>query len=550
MRALAWSLLPLVAACGENADSFGTGNGETKGVADVRYDLDPYGLTPLTAVVSLAHPHLVPDEVTEIRFTLHGVDEAADLEVALDPQDPAWDLLFDPELVADGRVGFPLFGLFPNATNRLDIWIDSEGGAFRADLELPVGEVPDRGGQGGSEVTHDEAASEPGWPWYDQFLYDESGGLRWTGPAIVQVLDDGTLLSNVDRIDRFGGHIVDRDLPDYLRWHHDTIQLPGGTVAALVDSERTQVVNADGDTVSSKHDVIVELAADGSDIVNLWDLRAFLDVDRIVLREKDGDWAHANTLHYEEAVDALHVSARYQGIVSLTRGGEQGSETNAGKELRWIFAPHLGWGEAGWDGQGGLQTADYLLTAVDSEGVPYSTAVQQALEAPPEDADPFWWPIAQHGLQVTERHGATLRLLTWVNQASVLLDGADSTGNITAWGANGDFSNDRSDTPYSLIAEYEIDEDAHTVRQVWAYGEGMDVLYGSHEGSALLGRVTGNRFLVSTGYDQADPSSTYHPSIVELDASGEVISSFTLDTSSYSAFKGGRTPLYAGEAVR
>ncbi len=44
-------------------------------------------------------------------------------------------------------------------------------------------------------------------------------------------------------------------------------------------------------------------------------------------------------------------------------------------ELVWILAPHRGWGRAGVDSSG-HETADFLLTAVDSNGTPFSAAVQ------------------------------------------------------------------------------------------------------------------------------------------------------------------------------
>ena len=511
-------------------------------LSDLVATLDPYDRAPLTAVLTVAHEALDPATVEAVTLTLSG--DGDDLAVTLDPQAEGWTRLLDQELVEEGRFGLPVIGLFAGSETTVELVLETPDATFSGSLAITTDELPDQGGQGRS-LTVSQAEGEPGWPWFDGFAYDTTGALRWKGPAITQQLDDGAILTGFDEVDWLGRTLLDRVLPEGMRWHHDAIQLPGGTVLGCVDDEASRVVTREGELERASQDQLVELAADGSEVVNVWDLRAFLDVDRATLRDKGGDWVHVNTLVYDEHADAVVISARYQGLVSLSRGGEAGDEPNAGKELRWIFAPHMGWGRSGWDGQGELETADHLLTAVDSTGQPFGEGVQQNLEAPGDDEEAFFWPLAQHGLRITHRQDGLLRLLTFSNQASMLFDGPDSIGNATGWTSHGDLSNDRTGGPYSVLAEYEIDEEALTVRMVAAFGADQPELYGSMEGGVSLGRETGNPFLVTPGYDQADPAESYSPVVVEVDAAGEEVSRFTVDSTAYTAMKGGRLLPYA-----
>ena len=131
----------------------------------------------------------------------------------------------------------------------------------------------------------------------------------------------------------------------------------------------------------------------------------------------------------------------------------------------------------------------------------------------------------------------------------MLFDGPDSIGNATGWTSHGDLTNDRDGGPYSVIAEYEIDEDAMTVTMIWSFGSDHPELYGSLEGGDGIARDTRNRFLVTPGYDQTDPASEFSPSIVELGEDGTEVSRFHVEQTAYSPMKGGRVLPY-GEVRR
>ena len=131
------------------------------------------------------------------------------------------------------------------------------------------------------------------------------------------------------------------------------------------------------------------------------------------------------------------ISGRNQGVVKVNRQNE----------LIWILAPHKGWGKAGINGDG-IETSDYLLTAVDVNGNPYPQNVQDGLA----DAPDFDW--------------------TWVQHACMLLP----NGNLFVYdnGFNRHFTGAQS---FSRAVEYRINEDDMTVQQVWQYGKsrGIDI---------------------------------------------------------------------------
>jgi len=518
-------------------------------LSEIDVVIDPYELTALTAVVTASHEALSPGAVEQVVVGVLGTDGGADLIATLETGSDAYRTMFDEAAFAgDDQVAFPVLGLYADHVNTVGFELRTEQGVFYGCIEVATEAVEDRLAE--QIIIERSAAAEPGWTYLNEWVFDETGAVRWVGPKIYQVLDDGTLLVEFDQVSWLGRPLVDRTLPNSFRFHHDLIQLPGDTIAACVSrSTTTEITLADGSIADSKYDQIVELAADRSDIVNVWDMRAFLDVDRDTVTAKAADWLHMNTLLYDATADALIVSGRYQGIISVSRGGEQGEVPNQGKALRWLIAPHLDWGAAGWDGQSELLPAEYLLTAVDASGEPYSQAVQDNLEAPPPERDPFFWPIGQHGLRLTHRAADTLRLILFNNQASVLFNGPGTVDNGVSWGAQGDQSNDREGAPYSQIAEYEIDEEAMTVRLVWSYGEEQAALYGSHAGGVNLGSVTGNRFMITTGFDQHDDENPYNPIVLEITEDGAVASRLEGVTSKHTAYRGGRVDLYAWAAA-
>jgi arylsulfate sulfotransferase len=202
----------------------------------------------------------------------------------------------------------------------------------------------------------------------------------------------------------------------------------------------------------------VELEPVNGAIVNEWDLRQILDVDRHNLHGSDYDWLHINSVWYSVTDDCLVISGRNQGVFKVTRYNE----------LIWILAPHQGWGQSGTDGNG-INTTDYLLTAEKVDGTPFPENLQSG-EIYDDD---FSWPWGQH--------------------AAMYLP----NGNLFLFdnGLKRNFSNTNR---YSRGVEYQIDEGEFTVTQVWEYGKkrGRE-FYSAILSDVDLMRETGNRLFTA-----------------------------------------------------
>lgn len=515
--------------------------------ASATYILNPYGSAPLVAIAKVTHADLHPADTTEIKVTVQGRDDRADdLTALLHPQSDAFEINFSMrDKLDENEVGIPILGLYPDHENIIHFVIRTDARIFFGDMFIQTDPLPLQQLETTTVSIIDMDNMEPGWTYLNGRVYDHSGICRWYGPQILNVLANGNILESTNEINWLGAPLSTRRLPENLSLHHDAIELPNGNIAACVNNSQTTIMDADGNTVPGKDDYVVELDKETGEIVNAWDFRQILDVTRRTVGDVPEDWLHMNTLCYDAEDDTLLMSGRFQGIVKMTRGDIQGSEANAGKSLKWILAPHLDWGLAGPEGEGPLDPNDYLLTAVDADGVPYPEAVQDNLAPPAPNPDVFTWPVGQHGLQITSSQEGRLSFLTFNNQASFIFDGPGTTGNGVTWGAQGDLSNDRAGGPYSQIVEYEVDEVHMTVKQIWSFGEHQPDLYGSFNSGVTLLKKTQNRLMVSNGMDQHDQEANpYNPLVIEVTPEGETVYRLEITNTEMSAYRAGRVDLY------
>ena len=203
--------------------------------------------------------------------------------------------------------------------------------------------------------------------------------------------------------------------------HHEIVEKPNGNFLIAVKNLELATID----------DYIIELERESGEIVNEWDLRQVLDVGRDTFNYTETDWFHMNAMWYSESDDTLIVSGRNQAIVKIT----------SDNELVWILAPHAGWGKAGPAGTG-PDTSDFLLTAVNADGLAYPEDVQLGAE----DTEDFSWVWGQH--------------------APLILP----NGNLFLFD-NGLKRNFGEGASYSRGVEYKIDETNMSVEQVWQYGK-------------------------------------------------------------------------------
>ncbi|NNE26302.1 MAG: aryl-sulfate sulfotransferase [Saprospiraceae bacterium] len=275
------------------------------------------------------------------------------------------------------------------------------------------------------------------------FVFDMNGEIRWymdlshfkKWASPIRYTESGTLLLgtgyNIYEYDLMGNLLKQYNIWPYNP-HHEILTLDNGNIIVAVDKV-DQYIRFEENYVVSKEDFIIEFDTSQNKVVYEWDLRQLLDVDRPFLSGdvKNGDWFHMNAISYSAEDDCLIVSGKHQGVVKVDRDNN----------LKWIFAPHRGWGKSGVDGDG-FETKSYLLTAINSKGEAYSDSIQDGfISGGPE----FDWPWSQH---------ATL---------------LRKNGNLMLFD-NGQFRYYEPGPNFSRLVEYEINEDEKTVEQEWEYG--------------------------------------------------------------------------------
>jgi hypothetical protein len=323
---------------------------------------------------------------------------------------------------------------------------------------------------------------ENGW----LIIVDEEGEVVWYHRAPHRIVDvrrtaRGTILyqynHGIVEIDMLGNEIshwyasglwdappndpvltVETDV-----FHHQAIELPSGDILTLgteareYDNYPTSISDPDAprETTHLIGDVAVQFRRDGS-IVREWKLLDVLDPYRLSYDSLGGfwnregygfiesgtrDWSHGNGVIPDPRDDGIIVTLRHQdAAVKIDRDGG----------LVWILGDPAGWSET---------FQPYLLQPVGE------------LE----------WPYHLHGPQITPDGN----LMLFDNGNFRALPPAEPVPHAEN---------------YSRAVEYAIDEDAMTVRQVWAYGgPGSEMFYTPFLGDADRLPITGNVLITDGG---------------------------------------------------
>jgi len=380
----------------------------------------------------------------------------------------------------------PVTGLYAGTDNLIQVTLTARSGnTYVGNLQVKTAPLPDFFPT--IEITKlDRAKMEPGFHLFEllaanngkfnpyTILFDDNGDVRWfMDMSEVEPfsftpyrLKNGNWLYvswvELYELDDLGQVIRHVRIKEYSG-DHDVIELSDGGLLMGASKADTKILRGNQEVVS-RYDFVIELDKENWQVTREWDLRKVLDVDRTVfpadfIRDFAADWFHINSLALSPADQCIVVSGRNQGVAKVDW------ENN----LRWIMAPHKGWGNAGSHGNG-LDTRDFLLTAVNAQGTPFAAEVQQGLAG----TDEFEWSTGQHGPTVLE------------NGNLILFD-------------NGLSRNFGAKPLYSRAVEYKIDESKKTIQQVWQYGKerGLDMFSGiTSDVDVLL--ETGNR-LVTAG---------------------------------------------------
>ena len=247
-------------------------------------------------------------------------------------------------------------------------------------------------------------------------------------------------------------------------FHHEIQQMPSGNLLVL-STEMRRIEDYPADPSKPEGgaapanvigDVVVEFARDGS-VVQQWKLLDMLDVYRVgydshspiwniwaytEVKEGTKDWAHANSLFYDDSDDSIIVSFRHlDAVVKFSR------ETG---ELVWILGTHDGWKDR-WK--------PYLLNPQGE----------------------FEWQYHEHAARMTP-------------QGNLLLF---DNGNFRSWPPG---EKQAAKDSYSRVVEYAIDANAKTVRQLWKYGgPGGEIFFSPFISEADPLPQTGNMLVTDGG---------------------------------------------------
>ena len=298
--------------------------------------------------------------------------------------------------------------------------------------------------------------------------------------------------------------------------HHTVSYLPNGNFLIL-DAEVRKFENwhtsstdenAPCKAASLVGDIIHEVTRQGV-LVRSHHLLDILDPQRIThgsfdeYWHKQGfpgahDWSHVNAVQYVAEDDTLIVSVRHQDCI-VKIGREDG-------KLRWILGNHGGWKDP-W--------RKYLLT--------------------PEGN--LRWQYHQHDCSATGGG----RIMCFDN------------GNFRAPAFEKPLSDEEN---FSRAVEFEIDEAAMRVRQIWEYGERSgELIFACYQGGAMRLPTTGNTFMTFGGICLKDGKpygsnidSFGRARLIEVTPEGDVVFDLEIDDSNspepmaYSAFRATHLP--------
>ncbi|GAA4882025.1 aryl-sulfate sulfotransferase [Ferrimonas pelagia] len=292
------------------------------------------------------------------------------------------------------------------------------------------------------------------------FVGDEQLGKRGVLMGYHQ-MDNGDLIvakgQSYYRFDLMGRKVFENRLPrGYIDHSHEIIRTVNDTY--MIRVAKKNYLRPDGQFVSTVRDHIIEIDEFGQ-VVEEWDLNSILDYNRSDLltvldssavclnidMDKMGqkveiepdapfgdsvgvapgrNWAHVNSIAYDDKDDSIILSLRHQGTVKIGRD----------KEVKWILAGNLGWGDL----------EDKVLTPVDSKGRKLDCHAGVC-----NNSD-FDWPWTQH--------------TSWLTSRGTVISFDNGDGRAFDQPA-------MPNMKYSRGVEYKIDENKMTVEQVWEYGK-------------------------------------------------------------------------------
>ena len=382
-------------------------NSEGYKIDDPKVILNPYGNSPLTALVMFE----TEDEV-EVELTIKGKDELS---------------TFKHKFSSAKEHYLPVYGLYADYENEVVISYLENGKEVSKTLTIKTDKLPDDIALPTSvyadkeNLVNDLYFFTPSSSGYT-LAYDVNGDIRWylTNYALWKIdrLANGHLLVSSERLiyspyymsglyemDLLGKIYVEYSLKG--GYHHDYYEMENGNL--LVSSDDFN--NEDG----TVEDYIVELDRSSGDIVKTWDLKDILNME-------DGksenwtsyDWFHNNSVWYDKNTNSITLSGRHQDAVINI-------DYDSGK-LNWIVGDPTNWSS---------EYQEYFFTPV---------------------GDDFEWQWSQHAAMITPE-GYLFLLDNGNNKSKIKEEYVPASDS------------------YTRAVMYKLDTENMTIEQVWQYGK-------------------------------------------------------------------------------
>lgn len=296
--------------------------------------LDPYGISPLTALIVFETKDLTAPTITVV-----GKDENTTITNTFKP----------------GKVHYlPVYGLYPDKNNEVILTVNGESKTINIQTKaLPKNFVLPTSIKSNKDELHNEmyfvTPSSEGYT----AAYDVNGDVRWylTDKFVwdIQRLSNGHIMLSTNRLinnpyymtglvemDLLGKIYYEYNLPG--GYHHDVFEMPNGDLLVASD-------NFENGTVE---DYIVQIDRETGDVVKTIDLTKILPADEGNNEDysTEYDWFHNNAVWYDEKTNSVTLSGRHQdAIVNIDYDTEElnwiiGDPTNWGKDMqKYFFVP-------------------------------------------------------------------------------------------------------------------------------------------------------------------------------------------------------------------
>lgn len=369
--------------------------------------VDPYGISPLTALVLFETEDKVSPKVT-----ITGKDE-------LTTYTHTFSLSKKHEL--------PIYGLYADQENKVVIEYEEEGETVSKELSIQTDKLPENMilkasvSKKTEKLTNDLYFYTPSSIGYTT-AYDVNGDVRWylKNYALWKIdrLENGHLLVSTERLINSPYYMTGLYEMDLLGkiytefsleggYHHDYYEMENGNLLVASDDFN----NEDG----TVEDYIVELDRKTGKIVKRFDLKDILPME-------DGksenwtsyDWFHNNAVWYDKKTNSITLSGRHQDAV-VNIDYESG-------ELNWILGDSTSWGK---------EYQKYFFKPV---------------------GDNFEWQWSQHASMITPEGYV------------FLLDNGNNKSKVKEEYV-------KAEDSYTRGVMYKIDTKNMTIEQVWEYGK-------------------------------------------------------------------------------